>query len=90
MLFLEDVHSLIPLPSPPSSVDLRQKVGGELAFVTIINGAFSADVVVKTASATPGTYYLELESYDSTAIAPQETLKIDKITIYVTKYIRTV
>ena len=36
-----------------------------------------------------GIYSLVLESFDSNASSPQEALKIDTVTIYVTEYFRT-
>jgi len=47
-------------------------------------------VVISTTSTAVEKYELVLESFDCSASFPQETLKTDKVTIYVTEYVRNV
>ena len=62
-------------------VDLRQKAGSELSFVTLTNGASSTDVLINTSDVSPGEYNLVIESFDS-AFKPL-ALKTDTIKIIV-------
>ena len=65
-------------------VNLRQKAGYNLPFVTLINGADSTDVVINATNVNPGRYILVLESFDlNNSTLPNLTLKTDTITITV-------
>ena len=65
------------------AVNMRQKVGSELSFVTFTNRATSTDVNFNTNGVSPVVYTLELESYDTSGDV-FSTLKTDKIIITVT------
>ena len=65
------------------TVNMRQKAGSKLAFVTFAYKATSTDVNINTSGVSPGVYTLELESYD-TAGGVFSTLKTDTIIITVT------
>ena len=47
------------------AINLRQKAGSELAFVTVSNGATSADVIIDAMDVPEGKYQLVLESFDT-------------------------
>ena len=63
-----------------------------LTFVTLTNGASSADVTINasslSANATP--YQMVLESKDTNSALPNLVLKTDTVNIYVTEYTRVV
>ena len=63
------------------AIDLRQKNGTELSFVTLKNGVSSTDVTINTTGLIPGEYYVILESFDSTF--KNLALKTDTIKIVV-------
>ena len=58
-------------------IKLRLNSASSLPFVTIENGATSANVKIDTSAVAIGIFALELESFDSAASAPQATLKRD-------------
>ena len=66
------------------AINLRQKTGEELSFVSLVNGTISTYVILYTAGVAPGEYSLVLESYDlnSNGAVPA-TLKTDTISIIV-------
>ena len=74
------------------NIDLSQKTGSVLSFVTITNGASSADVTINASSlsynATP--YPMMLESKDTNSALPTLVLKTDIVNIYVTEFVRVV
>ena len=74
------------------NIDLNQKSGSELSFVTLINDLSSADVTIDASSlsdnATP--YQMVLESRDTNSELPALVLKTDTVYIYVTTYSRSV
>jgi hypothetical protein len=61
---VEHIQSLIQLPFSLSSVNLRQKDGFELPFVSFLNGAESTDVVINATEVLPGEYTLIIEAFD--------------------------
>ena len=65
------------------AIDIRQKAGSELSFITLKNGISSTDVAINTTGLTPGEYNLVLESFDSAFEAL--ALKTDSIKIIVVK-----
>ena len=65
-------------------IDLRQKAGCELPFVTLSNGVDSSTVVINAKNVNLGVYNLVLESFDSKGT--HKTLFIDRITIVVEYY----
>ena len=65
------------------AVNMRQKVGSELSFVTFANGATSTDVIINSNGVSPGVYNLVLQSYDTDGVV-FSTLKTDTIIITVT------
>ena len=65
------------------AIDLRQKAGLELSFVTLKNGISSTDVAINTTGLIPGEYNLVLESFDSAF--KTLALKTDTIKIVVAK-----
>ena len=73
-----------------SSINLRQNSAKSISFATIINGASSATISIDTNGVAVGVYTLTLETYDSSASAPQATINTDTIKIYVTEYVRSV
>ena len=64
-------------------IDLRQKAGLELSFVTLKNGSSSTDVAINTTGLIPGEFNLVLESFDSAF--QTLALKTDTIKIIVAK-----
>ena len=54
---VEDFHSSITLSKTPL-IDIRQQADAELAFVNIINGSFSANVIINTNGVSVGAYSL--------------------------------
>ena len=74
------------------TIDIVQKASSVLQFVTIANGASSADVTINASSllanATP--YPMVLESSNTSSALPTLVLKTDKLNIYVTDYVRNV
>ena len=63
-------------------INLRQKSGFELDFVSLSNTLGSTDVMIDGEIPTPGTYELVLESFDE-ASSVQSALKTDRIQIEV-------
>ena len=63
------------------AINLRQKAGSELSFVTLKNDASSTDVAINTTDLINGEYNLVLESFD-TAFKTL-TLKTDTVKIVV-------
>ena len=74
------------------TIDIVQKASSMLSFVTIANGALSADVTINafslSANATPCP--MVLESSNTSSALPALVLKTDKLNIYVTDYVRNV
>ena len=46
------------------AINLRQKIGTELSFVTFVNGQDSTEVIIESTNISPGDYTLILESFD--------------------------
>ena len=65
------------------AIELRQKAGSEIPFVSFINFASSTDVVIDATGVLPGEYTLVLESFDTNSDLQELTLKTDIITIVV-------
>lgn len=67
------------------SINVRQKTGSELPFVTLLNGADSTDAVIDATDVNPGVYSLVLDSFDFNNNTPALALTTDTITIVITK-----
>ena len=65
------------------AIDLRQKAGTELPFVTFTNKATATDVVIDATGVMPGEYTLDLEAFDTNS-SVKSTLKTDTVKIVVT------
>ena len=68
-LSVDHVQSLIKLPTPPK-INLRQKPGSELEFVTLTNQATSTHVTIDGSGVLPGEYTLFLESFNELSDFP--------------------
>ena len=70
---LTDAQSVIKVPhvfaedviGDKLAIDLRQKVGSELPFISFRNGIDSTDVLINAVGVKPGSYSLLLESFDT-------------------------
>ena len=81
---VDHVYASITLPSS-LSLDLRQKNGSKLTFVTLTNDASSTDVEIDATYLLPIEYTLVLEAFESEGAFKGLSLKTDTVTILVTK-----
>ena len=67
------------------AINLRQKTGEELSFVTLANSSSEAmtEVIIDTAGLPLSNYTLVLESYDENSDGIESTLKTDTIQIVI-------
>ena len=82
-LIIDHIQSLINLPTV-QKINMRQKSGSELPFVTLTNLDTSTDLSIDGTGVLPGEYTLFLESFDESSAFPYLTLKEDTVTIVVT------
>ena len=83
-LDVNHVYSSINLPIS-FSIDLRQKFGSELTFVTLTNSISSTNVEIDATFLPTGEYTLVLEAFDSGYAFEGLSLKTDTVTVFVTK-----
>ena len=67
------------------AINLRQKTGEELSYVTLANSSSEAmtEVIIDTAGLPLSNYTLVLESYDENSDGIESTLKTDTIQIVI-------
>ena len=73
--------------SSPPSVDLRQKIGTDLNFVTLTNDATFTKLVINSTGVALGTYNLFLESFNTITNGLLRTE--NTVNIHVYDYVRS-
>ena len=65
------------------AINIRQKIGEELSFVSLSNETTATDVIIDTAGLKQGEHTLILESFDQASDGVESTLKTDTIIVIV-------
>ena len=71
------------------AINLQQKPGAELSWVSIVNYSSDAVMTIMAKDVPAGVYSLVLESVDKNSSLPTLVLKTDTVTIYKTEFVRS-